>query len=189
MKAGTIAKDMLKDQKTIVAWANMREYQDWFSDRARGANGHADFDEGEYDVINTIRVLRNENLDPDQIAARLRDGYRSQEPPPGLATRSTTMPANVYANQVSATRENQELRTQLSEREVEVARLNQELQAMTERLMNERLRSEQALMSERMDREERLNRQIGKLEAQVEMLREQLDELKPSRQTGSDGSK
>lgn len=187
MKTGQVSKDMLKDPQTITAWADMPEFRPWFSEKARGLKGQRDFNESEYDTVNAIRYLRNQNRSIAEIAGELNNGFHTDEPPPGLATRSTTMPATVYANQIAAIRENEELRQQISRQSDEITRLSQLLQETTERLMNERMKSEQGIMSERMDREERLNRQIGKLEGQVEVLREQLDELKlPRKQTDDD---
>ena len=163
MKTGQVAKDMMKDPQTITAWVGAPEFRQWFSERARGEMGQRDINESEYDIQNTIRYLRNQNFTVADIAVKLNDGFRSSEPPPGLATRPSAMPATVYANQVSAVRENEELRQQNEAQAEEIARLNRELQATTERLMTEWRQSEQ-----------QLNREIGKLLATVDMLREQI---------------
>lgn len=163
MKTGQVAKDMMKDPQTITAWIGAPEFRQWFSAHARGELGQRDINETEYDVLNTIRFLRNQNFTIADIAAKLDDGFRASEPPPGLATRPSAMPATVYANQVSAIRENEELRQQNEAQAAEIARLNRELQATTERLLHEWRQSEQSL-----------NREIGKLLATVDMLREQI---------------
>ncbi len=174
MKTGQVARDMLKDQQTIVAWSEADEFRAWFSEKARGLQGQRDFNDTEYDIINTIRDLRNQNKTYRDIAIEIEGGYRSTETPPGLATRQTVMPATVYANQVALSRENEQLRQHIVELEAskaaEITRLNQELQTTVERLMNARNEAERGL-----------NREIGRLENKVEMLQEQLEELKQSR--------
>ena len=93
---------------------------------------------------------------PVEIADRLKNGFRAEELPPGLATRKDVMPATVYANQIALTRENERLSGTI-----------RELQATIYRLHDERLKGEKEL-----------NREVGRLEAQIDILKEEIERLR-----------
>jgi len=164
MKSGKAAKALGIDPKTVKAWTD--EFAEFFSEDARGAGRTQRFYHPEdLIILNTIRVERSQRVEPEKIHVMLRSGSRNSNFPAEYYTVEGDS-AIVQFTQLAM------LRTQLADREAEITRVRQEKDAEVERLQRERNEERDRLMGEIA----KLNREIGKLQAKIEILTEDDDE-------------
>jgi chromosome segregation ATPase len=115
--------------------------------------------------------MRNRGDDWDQIAAALERGERERELPASAMLVETTAPIAQYGRIV-------ELQTALEAAEEQIEHLYDEIQRLQEE-MAEQDKAHQTdverLLREAADREGKLQREIGKLEATIEMTKQRRD--------------
>lgn len=156
MKTGEIAKSLGVHPKTINLWVDRDEFEGLFSPGATKNSGKAqrDFDLNDQVLLNTIRFLRNEEglKDWNAIAIKIHDGYRQNDMPAEYFVTENTTPVRAFTTLI-------EVRKQLEQVVKERDQLLEELNLEREN---------------RRKAEAELNREIGKLEGQLEFLRKQL---------------
>lgn len=156
MKTGEIAKSLGLHPKTITLWVERKEFAGLFSPGAMKEIGKAqrEFNLEDQIVLNTIRFLRNEQgiTGWDDIANQIAGGYRQTSMPADYFVTETTTPIKAYTSLL-------EVKNQLDD------------------AINERDRLREELDNEREDRrktESELNREIGRLEAELYFFKNQL---------------
>jgi DNA-binding transcriptional MerR regulator len=160
MKSGKAAKALGIDPKTVKSWTD--EFSEFFTEDARG-NGRTQrfYHPEDLIVLNTIRVERSNRVEREKIQVLLQTGYRNEAFPAEYYTVEGDA-AIVQYTQLAM------LRTQLTEKEAEIARMRQERDTELERLQRERTEERERLMTEVA----KLNREIGRLQAKIEILEE-----------------
>jgi DNA-binding transcriptional MerR regulator len=158
MKSGKVAKALGIDPKTVKAWTD--EFAEFFTEDAQGYGRTQRFYQPEdLIVLNTIRVERSKRVEPEKIQVLLQSGYRNESFPAEYYTVEGDS-AIVQYTQLAM------LRIQVTEKEAEISRIRQERDAELERLQRERVEERERLMNEIA----KLNREIGKLQAKIEIF-------------------
>jgi len=159
MRLGEAAKNLGVNPDTLVNW--ITRFPNYFSTEARHNDGKLQRDINDADLLtlNTIRVLRATTRDWEKIEAALASGKRELELPPDAQLIEGKTPIQVYQNVIA-------LQQQLDQSREELARVRAELAEIR--------REKDDLQRETGKQKEALQREIGKLEGQVEMLREML---------------
>lgn len=154
MKTGEIAKLIGRNARTIINWVD--EFPNYFSATARaGGRTHKIYDDSDKLVLNTIRHLRDSGYSPSQIEDELSAGFRHTEFTFDQVFASTDTDAERFALSLRVAAQRDELVKALEDKENEIALLKDE---------NTKLRQDK--LSDQ--------REIGRLEGQIEMLREML---------------
>lgn len=155
MKTGQIAKSLAVDPKTITQWTDREEFAKFFSTDARGENrSQRDFNESDLLVLNTIRVLREEdNASWEDIEKSLGEGHRDHNLPPDALLVKSVAPVTQYAQLMTVQRE--------------LALTQQRIAELKDDIASERERS--AILHDRINQ---LHEQIGGLKAQIAILKE-----------------
>lgn len=171
MKTGKVGKAFGIDRKTVANWTDMPQFQKFFSSEAKGVDrSQRDYLESDLLVVNTIRAMRAKSADWDEIADFLESGERERELPPSAMLIETTAPIAQYGRIVELQTSLESAEEQVDLLQEEVASLRSELQQRVETVREkERQRAyerEQQLMSEII----KLNRQMARLELQIEMM-------------------
>jgi DNA-binding transcriptional MerR regulator len=166
MKTGEAAKILGLDVSTVRKWIDHSTLGPYFSESAKGKHGNAHrlLTEADVLVLNTIRMLRTgQNADWDTIGIHLGTGGREQEFPQNaisVDTRMIPIPQAKQAAEYMAVKAELDITiTKINEIEIENTRLRQEKDELQEK---------------RVQETGDLRQKIGRLEAQVEMLREML---------------
>jgi DNA-binding transcriptional MerR regulator len=149
MRTGKVADMLGVDQKTITNWTDRSEFQRFYSREAlgQGRTMTRDYSEQDVVVLNTIRSERQKNTDWETIAKLLDEGMRDTDLPPSALLVESSAPVVQYGK----------LQALVAERDAAIERAER-AEAQNAELQNE-IR--------------RLNREIGKMEAQVDMLKQQ----------------
>lgn len=171
MKTGPIAKMFTLDPKTIVNW--VERFSELFSDEAAGRSDRAqrDFNDDDVLLLNTIRVLRQETGNWDVIRERIESGFRAGELPTIAATINTgASPIEQYAKALQTISERDLALQQVEELKHEIAGRDQLIEELREELRNK----DQELAKKLLEEVSKREREIGKLEGQIEMLKEML---------------
>jgi len=171
MKTGEAAKILGVDRTTIINWIENRGLIKYFSASATGADGstHRILTEGDLLNLNTIRRLRSENLEWYEIAEHLETGNRDREfPQNAISGDPRTIPivqAEVSARAMATVAERDSALARMREMAAEI----EELRETVERLQSEKDAQREEYYKQLID----LNRQIGRLEGQLEMYKSQ----------------
>jgi DNA-binding transcriptional MerR regulator len=145
-KTGRVAKMFDIDPKTIYAW--VERYGEFFSSEARAEDSKfRKFNPDDLILLNTIRVERANGTDWDTLNIKLESGVRDTNLPPEATTIEGDTAVMLYV-QIST------LRAQLDNSEKE-----------RERLLKIDEKKDQTIAD--------LNREIGRMEAKLEILKEQ----------------
>ena len=157
VRVGRVVKLFGRDHKTIYDWVN--RYEKFFSEAARHHRGKL-FHPDDLIVINTIMTERMHGVEWTEIRVKLEAGYRD----PNLPIEASGIEGE---RAIQLFLQLNVLRQKLEMAETEVERLREEL------VMERESKFKQAIQLAGD-----LNARIGKLEAENEMLRQQLQELK-----------
>jgi hypothetical protein len=175
MTVGDAAKGLGVDKKTIGSW--LERFSEYFTTSARGDDGRLmrHIDDQDFLVLNTIRGLTqgmpNNAKDWNVVAERLAEGYRDHNFPPAAATvRSVVAPlaqamkvAESEAQKESALARLDEVRQtyekRLSEKENQIAQLNEKIEQIEANAAVERQRLETQTAAEK----EKLLRELADL--------------------------
>ena len=189
MKMSKVAKMIGVDRRTIYNWVTHESLSHLFSEGARN-EGDRELDEQDIFVINTINHLRqNVTTDWEEIAEKIEEGYQVTDLSIGATDVDTgktplqqfTRALAIAQERDAALKQLEEVRRELSEIETRhEQKLDEVRQYYEEKLgeEQERRREEvERLMRVASEREGRLQRELGKLEAMLEMLqRKESDE-------------
>lgn len=166
MKTGEAAKILDVTNNTIRAWIDHETLSRFFSPAARGETGssHRRLTNDDLLVLNTIRYMRNNKKidDWDQIASYLDTGQREQEFSTAAIDadmRTIPMPQAEQSARAAAT---------LAERDAAFVRVKE----LEDELSKEREKHKEETDALH-DELRRLERMIGRLEATIELLKEQ----------------
>lgn len=171
MKTGKVAKALGIDRKTVSNWTDMDLFEPFFTPEARGIDRtQREYFESDVLVINTIRTLRNQGKDWDEIAAYLGRGEREQELPASAMLVETTAPIAQYGRIV-------ELQTALEGAEEQIDYLREELrtlQSEAQKRLDEVRNQERQVAREReqqlLAEVIQLHKQIARLEFELELV-------------------
>jgi DNA-binding transcriptional MerR regulator len=176
MKTGEAAKILGVDPKTIRNWIDDYGLSRFFSTSATGEDGSFQrlLTESDLLVLNTVRALKGRGVTNwDRVAEYLESGEREREfPQNAISGDPRTIP--VQQAEVSA-----KAMATLTERDNAIARMREmaaeieELRAAVNRLQNEKDAQREEYYKQLID----LNRQIGRLEGQLEMYRKNEDQV------------
>ncbi len=173
MKTGEAAKILGVDRTTIINWIEQRGLSKYFSPSANGEHGsaHRLLTEGDLLVLNTIRRLRANNLEWDEIANELETGNREREfPQNAISGDPRTIPvqqAEVSARAMATVAERDAALARMREMAAEI----EDLRVVVERLQKEKETQREEHYKQIIE----LNRQIGRLEGQLEMYQKNED--------------
>jgi DNA-binding transcriptional MerR regulator len=177
MKTGKVAKSFGIDRKTVSNWTDIPQLQKFFSTEARGLNRtQRDYLEPDLLVINTIRVMRNKNMDWDEIAIYLESGERERELPASAMLVETTAPIAQYGRIVELQTALESAEEQMILLQEETARLRIELQQRVDAVRDEERQRAREREQQLLDQLIELNRQIARLEVRMEMYKDNKDE-------------
>lgn len=169
MKSGRASKIFGIDQKTIYKWTD--DFAEFFSKDAQGiGRTQREYSPEDMIVMNTIMKLRAKRVDVEEIRARLASGERDTVLPP----EATAMPGE---NAIMVYAQLRQLETMVAERDAMLAMI----EAKNEKLIEEYkqqindLRSENSGHISELNRQiNELNREIGRYQAKLDFLRDQL---------------
>lgn len=173
MKTGKVAKVFGIDRKTVTNWTDMPQFKKFFTSEARGIDRtQRDYIEPDLLVINTIRSLRNQGMNWDEIAAALNSGERERELPASAMLVETTAPIAQYGRIVELQTALEATEEQVELLQEEVERLREELQKRVDSVREDERQRAQEREQRLLDEIINLNRQMVRLEIRVEMLQE-----------------
>ena len=194
MKTGKVAKVFGIDRKTVSNWTDMPQFHKFFSSEAHSINRtQREYLEPDLLVINTIRAMRDKGMDWDEIAIFLETGERERELPPSALLVETMAPIAQYGRLVElqtaldkANEQNEILQDDLEHLRAELQehrdkaqqqlqeyrdKVQQELQQRVDEVRNQERETAKSERSELQTTINELYRLIGKLEAQIEVLK------------------
>ena len=175
MKTGKVARALGIDRKTVSNWTEIPQLKKYFSGQAQGMDRtQREYLESDLLILNTIRVLRGQGRDWDAIASALEAGELERNLPANAMLVETTAPIAQYGRIV-------ELQTALESAEEQISQLQDEIEQMRNELSKQDRQHQESverLMNEAREREGKLQREIGKLEALIDIFKE--DRAKPS---------
>jgi DNA-binding transcriptional MerR regulator len=174
---GEIAIAIGVSASSIRNWTEQEELQPYLSDMAVRRNDYEHAKQREYTledlyVLNTIARAKTRHNSWQDVADFLEDGNLYKDLPASAALVMQETAAEGFADKIILHQRIEFLETAVRERDAEIEQLRQRV---------EKVRSEErdAAKSERAELQTAindLNRLIGKLEAQIEMLKENQDE-------------
>lgn len=174
---GEIAIAIGVSASSIRNWTEQEELQPYLSDMAVRRNDYEHAKQREYTiedlyVLNTIAKAKTRHNSWQDVADFLGDGNLYKDLPASAALVMQETAAEGFADKIILHQRIEFLETAVRERDAEIEQLRQRV---------EEVRSEErdAAKSERAELQTAindLNRLIGKLEAQIEMLKENQDE-------------
>jgi hypothetical protein len=176
MKTGTLGKLVLRDPQTIINWTKVEEFRKFFSDSALVDNIQRDFNLDDQSVVLTINELKLKNATVQDIAERLKSGYRCQTPPPGAATSNAISPIEMYAQSLNVMAERDTYKARLELALVEVDDLRQTIEAIQTAWREDKAKSNADLYI-----------QIGILTQKLAAAEEEIKRLRAS-QNGSENT-
>ena len=174
---GEIAIAIGVSASSIRNWTEQEELQPYLSDMAVRRNDYEHAKQREYTledlyVLNTIARAKTRHNSWQDVADFLEDGNLYKDLPASAALVMQETAAEGFADKIILHQRIEFLETAVRERDAEIEQLRQRV---------EKVRSEErdAAKSERAELQTAindLNRLIGKLEAQIEMFKENQDE-------------
>ncbi len=173
MKTGEAAKILGVDRTTIINWIENRGLSKYFSASATGADGsaHRILTESDLLILNTIRRLRSNNLEWQEILENLETGNRERDfPQNAISGDPRTIPvtqAEVSARAMATVAERDAALSRIQEMAAEI----EDLRETVERLQQEKDAQREEHYKQIID----LNRLIGRLEGQLEMYQKNED--------------
>src|SRR5262249_39327111 len=122
MRTGKVADMLGVDQKTILNWTDRPEFEEFFSDDAKGLGRTMgrDYTEVEVVILNTIRTERQKNTTWSDIARLLKTGTRDTELPPTALLVDSPAPLVQYGKM-------QQVQAQLEAALAEIEHLREEM--------------------------------------------------------------
>lgn len=170
MRTGKVAKILGVDPKTIINWTDAPELVPFFTQGAKGIGlTQRHFSDDDLMVLNTIRSMRTTNRPWDEIAGAIADGTRIKDLPDSALTVESSTPILQYAKIAQLNAQLESAQRQVSELQQQVAALRRENEDM-HKTLGARV---ERLLREAAEREGKLHREIGKLEAIIDMLRDE----------------
>lgn len=177
MKTGKVAKAFGVDRKTVSNWTDMPQLKKFFTSEAQGINRtQRDYLEPDLLVINTIRVMRNQSMDWDEIASALESGERERELPASAMLVETTAPIAQYGRIVELQTSLEAAEEQIEILQEEVERLRDELQVRVDSVRDQERQKASDREKQLLEEIIKLNRQMARLEVRLEMLQDQDDD-------------
>jgi DNA-binding transcriptional MerR regulator len=180
IRSGEIARILGIDRSTVTDWTDMEVFKTFFSETAFSQGKmHRRYNETDLVVLNTIRHFRAQNMDFAEIGQQLEAGTRTEELPLSAASvqiapvETVTRAIQLAAERDAALQQVQGLQEQIEEKEELIQTLREENKEALQQAHLEKDELREKLMREMIDERGRLSREIGKLEAQLEMLKEQ----------------
>lgn len=182
MKMSKVAKMIGVDRRTIYNWVTHEALEHLFSERAKN-EGDRELNEQDIFIINTINHLRqNVTTDWAEIAQKIEDGYQVTE----LSISATEVdtgktPLQQFTRMIAIAKERDAALKQLEEARTALLEIESRYEAKIDELRGQyekRLHDEQSqrreeferLMREASEREGKLQRELGKLEAIIDLL-------------------
>jgi len=171
---GEIGTAIGVSSSSVRNWTEQVELQEFFSDMAVRRRDHKHAKQREYTledlyVMNTIAKAKTRHNSWSDVADLLRDGQLYKDLPPSAALVMQETAAEGFADKIMLHQRIEFLESTIREQEADIeqlrARIDQVRNDERELAKSERLEF-QSTVSE-------LNRLIGKLEAQIEILKEQ----------------
>lgn len=172
------------DRRTIYNWVTHESLEHLFSERARN-EGDRELNEQDIFVVNTINHLRqNVTTDWEEIAEKIEEGYQVTDLSIGAVDVDTgKTPLQQFTRMLAIAQERdiaikqlEEVRKELREIETHYETKFDELRQQYEKKLGEeqqRRREEvERLMRDASEREGKLQRELGKLEAMLEILKD-----------------
>ena len=182
IRSGEIARILGIDRSTVTDWTDMELFKKYFSETAFSQGKmHRRYNETDLVVLNTIRHFRAQNMDFDDIGQQLEAGNRAEELPLSAASvqispvETVTRAIQLAAERDAALQQVQSLQEQIEEKEQLIQTLRDENKEALEKAHQERDELREKLMREMIDERGRLSLEIGKLQAQLEILKEMRD--------------
>ncbi len=159
MKTGKVAKVFGIDHKTVSAWT--QEFSEFFTEDALGeGRTQREYHPDDLVILNTIRALKAQRTLGEEILARLRAGERNADLPPDATNIEGDRAVVVYS----------QLKTLQAQLENTIGELDRTRQELTQEREGRRQDNEKNITEIR-----RLEREIGGIEMQLKMLKEQSD--------------
>jgi DNA-binding transcriptional MerR regulator len=174
MKTGKLGKMMGFDPDTLINWTKRPELSRFFSEGAMRINAQRDFNDSDVAIINTIRAYKDEGLSWGDIAAKIEAGERVHEFPPSAAGVDGITPIEVYAKGLVSKAELDTARQQIAELKEQINELLRDREEAINTVRKEKDTEIRELNREHKQSEVEMGKEIGKLQAQVEFLQEQL---------------
>lgn len=163
-RSGDVAKMFNMAARTVNDWTEREELSEFFSDSAKRVNTdsvHRYYDMDDVHVVHTVlRLRRNQNMSWDEIADVLQSGTRYTDLPASAALVETITPAEHFTQLTKLKSEYDALQVQHQNALAELEGLRHKVENIPGRIRGEY----QAEL-------QRLNREIGKLEALLEIER------------------
>jgi DNA-binding transcriptional MerR regulator len=163
VKTGELANILNVEKTTLYNWLKRPELGHFFSQEAKGEAGGRNriFNESDVLALNTIRHLDPRRKTWKEIAEMLGNGYRDQEFPQNAISQDTRLVPMPQAKQAAEV-------VQMQERMNAALKQVEDIQTRMQILEEEK--------KEQSEEIKQLNREVGRLEATVEMLREQMED-------------
>lgn len=188
MKMSKVAKMIGVDRRTIYNWVTHEALEHLFSERARN-EGDRELNEQDIFIVNTINHLRqNITTDWDEIAQKIEGGYQVTELSIGATEVDTgKTPIQQFTRMIAIAKERDTALKQLEEARAALDQIESQYEAKLDELREQyekRLYDEQSqrreeferLMREASEREGKLQRELGKLEAMIDLLQKKDDD-------------
>lgn len=178
MKTVQAARMLGVDPKTIANWLNNPVLNKFFSDSASGRDGSPsrEIADGDLTILNTIRVLvepmPTNKRDWYAIADALERGIENAELPPEAALFDNRVPPiQRFTKTLALQQQVKELQNAVAfvtqQKDLEISRLQERILAIEAHAAQEK----ESLLRELARLEAEKNREIGKLEGQLEMYK------------------
>jgi DNA-binding transcriptional MerR regulator len=164
MKTGEVAKMMGLNPKTITNWTDQADLARFFSSGARmggESSSQRDYTSDDILIINTIRLHKTRQNTWKDIAGILATGHREVEMPLSATLTKTISPADQLATIMAIRAERDTALAQLQDAAFEIERLRKEINEQRDVSSKEIIK---------------LNREIARLELQLELLTKKLEE-------------
>lgn len=185
MKMSKVAKMIGVDRRTIYNWVTHKSLEKFFSEDARN-EGDRQLSEHDIFIANTINHLRRSiTTDWNEIAEQLESGYIITDLSVGAAEVDTgKTPLQQFTRTLAIAQERDLAIKQLEVvqeklqgiEELHKAEISEVRQQYEEKLNEEqqvRIKEIERLMREASERESKLSRELGKLEAKLELLQDE----------------
>ena len=176
---GEIASAIGVSASSVRNWTEQRELQPYLSDMATRSNKHAHAKHREYTledlyVLNTVVKAKTRHNTWQDVADFLEEGNLYKDLPPSASLVLQETAAEGFADKIILHQRIEFLESTVREQEAEIQQLRDQIQEV-------RSEERKIAKSERADLQSTindLNRLVGKLEAQMEMLKENIENSK-----------